>query len=96
MIGASASDIILFQAARFPATFSPHPDLQSRRCREEPRLMLIRSIAGKDTQRMAARVPLGNERVEIGFKSGLHAGNIDTEVGIYLDGTQQPVSDGVH
>ena len=58
--------------------------------------MLIRSIAGKDTQRMAARVPLGNERVEIGFKSGLHAGNIDTEVGIYLDGTQQPVSDGVH
>ena len=37
---------------------------------------------------MAARVPLGNERVEIGFKSGLHAGNIDTEVRIYLDGTQ--------
>jgi hypothetical protein len=37
---------------------------------------------------MAARAALGNEHVEIGFKSGLHAGNIDTEVRIYLDGTQ--------
>jgi hypothetical protein len=37
-----------------------------------------------------------HEVLKIALDRGLHAGNIDTEVRIYLDGTQQPVSDGVH